>query len=143
MDPGRIYIIAEISEPIRSVITKNFQLPLSMDHKYPLHIPPYNIVANITRSQSDPSRSYSNVENTPIFGSIFVLSITYLLSNCMRFCNLVPQYINAKLKQMGGENLISRVLVSDSISDVSQYEFYMDHLSFTPTKFVLPRNEHE
>ena len=45
-----------------------------------------------------------------------------------------------KLIETGAENIISRVLTSDTISEVSQYDFDMEELSVTIKHVKLPNN---
>ena len=68
-----------------------------MDKKPPLHISPYSLIAKITRSYSDTLRAFLQCGKDSKFGSTFSLIWTYLSSKCMGLCNLVTNYINAKL----------------------------------------------
>ena len=44
---------------------------------------------------------------------------------------------------MGAENLITRILTSDAILEVRQYNFEMEKITVHPRHVTLPNNENE
>ena len=139
-DPGRISVILKTATPIDSIIPEHFHLPLYMYQTSPLHISPYNLFVKMPRSQNDPILEFFQCGKHPKFKTIFGLSLPNLSSNCTNFCNLVHHYINVKLVEMGGEDLLTRVLTYDAISEVSQYDFDMENLTVHPKHVTLPNN---
>ena len=61
--------------------------------------------------------------------------------NCSDFYNRVPHFIYAKLTELEAEDLATRVLMEDAISEVTQYEFNIKDLTVTPKHVRLTCNE--
>ena len=53
---------------------------------------------------------------------------------------LSPHLLNEKLIRIGVKNVIPRVLISDTISEVSQYYFYIEKFSVTLKHVKIPNN---
>ena len=83
---GIISVFAETPTPIDSVIIEHFHLPLSTDQTFPLQISPYNLIANMRRSQIDPLPAFLQCEKYPKFGTALGLRLTNLSSNCKNLC---------------------------------------------------------
>ena len=56
---------------------------------------------------------------------------------------MVPHYRNEILTDLGGEDLLSRVLMADTIYKVSQYSFDTEKLTVYPKHVTLTNNEKE
>ena len=73
-----------------------------------------------------------------VFGLILPAS-----SSCKKIYNLVPHYINTKIIEMGGGNLITIVFTSDAISEVSKYNFDTEKLMVYPKHTIFTNNKDE
>ena len=114
-----------------------------MDKDPYLHISPFNIVAKCTRTST---------ENVPVFlqcgrhkkiGTTLGLSLPDLSVNCSDFCNQVTHFLYAKLTELGAEDLSSRVLTADAISEATQYNFNIENLTVTTKHVRLPSNDED
>ena len=75
------------------------------------------------------------------FGTIFGLSIPDLQVNCLDLCDRVHHFLYAKLTELGAEDLASRVLTEDAISEVTQCDFNIEEITVTPKHARLPSNK--
>ena len=112
-----------------------------MDKESPLHISPFNIVEKMPRLSSKKLPSFLQYGRHTKFGTIFGLSLPDLSSNCSGFCNCVPHHLYANSTDLGAEELATRVLTEDVISEVCQYYFNTKELTVNPKYVKLPCNE--
>ena len=76
-------------------------------------------------SQLDPLTESLQYGKHTQLGIIFGLILHDFLLICKKYCSLVPHYINSKITELGAEDLIMKILTSDAISEVIQYNFDM------------------
>ena len=134
---GRISVIANRDEAIKSLIPEIFHSPHSLDPTSPLHISPFNIVANMPRSGQDKLPAFLQCVRHSKLGKIFGLTLPDLNPHTSNFYNLTSHYLYAKLIELGSEDLATRVLTAVSISEVSQHDFDMNNLTVTPKHVKL------
>ena len=103
-----------------------------MDPEEPLHILPLNLVAKITRPASHHQADFLQYIRQSKFGSIFGLIPLDLYTNCFNFCNLVPNFISAKIIELVTEDLYYQVINSDAIYEVLQCNFNMEDRTVSP-----------
>ena len=141
VDSVQMPVIYEIAEAIDTLIPEHFHLPLSMDKYSPIQISPFNVVAKMPRTSSDNQQVFLQCVLHTTFGTIFGLSLLDISINFSGFCNRVPHLLYAKPIELVAEDLASRLLTDDAISEVSQYEFNTKELLVTPKQLKLPSNE--
>ena len=115
-ETGRISVISDRVDTITSLIPQHLHQPLSAHQYYPLHITPYNLVSRMPRSASDPKPAFIQCGRHSNFWVIFGLSLPDLTPYSTAYCNIVSHYINAKLTEMGAQDLLYRVLTPDVIA---------------------------
>ena len=142
-DSGKISVIAETIEPIPSLIPENIHTPLSMEPEYPFHISTYKLVANMPIYQDNPLPDFIQCGKHSKIRTIHALIPPELSIHCRKFFSLVTHYISAKLTELVGGNLTSRVLTSDSITEVIQHGFHMKSLTVTLKHVTISSNENK
>ena len=140
-ETGCLSVIADRVKPITSLIIQNFYHPFSSHQESPMNITPYNLVSLIPRSDSDPKTAFIQCVRHSKFGSIFGLILPDITPYITTYCNLVPHYINAKLKDVGAQDLLPRVLAPDTITEVPQYEFNMESINVYPKNVKISSQE--
>ena len=140
---GHIPVILDRVDTIPSLIPKNLHIPLSIHQDSPLHISPYNLVSDMPRSATKPKPASIKCGRHSKFGTLFGLSLPDLIPYHTTYCKLVPHYIHTKLLYMGEQYLIPRVLTSNAIMEVSQYEFDVSLLTVSPKHVRLTSPEED
>ena len=130
-------------DTINSLITHHFYLPLSIHQDPQLHLLPYNLVLKIPRLSTKPNTDFTQCGRHSKFGTLFGLSLPDLIPYHTTYCKLVPHYIHTKLLYMGEQDLIPRVLTSNAIMEVSQYEFDVSLLTVSPKHVRLTSPEED
>ena len=137
-DMSHISVIYDRDEPITSLITQHFQKPISFHQDYPLHITSYNLVYIIPRSASYSKSVWIQCERLSKFGTIFGHSLPDLTPYITTYWNIVPNYINAKLTDMGAQHILFIVLTTNTITEFSKYKFNMASLTVSRKHVKLP-----
>ena len=130
--------IAETETVIDSVILKKIYKPISENITSPLYITPYTLLAQMPISGSNSLQAFLRCGKHHKRGTIFGQFLPDLAAKCPNYCNSVPHYLNAKLIEMGVEDLIRRILTSKAISEVTLYDFNLQTMTDLPKHFILP-----
>ena len=106
----------------------------------PPFISPYNILSKIPRSHLDPLLVFLQCGKHSKLGTIYSISIPELSIDFTNSCSMVPNYLNNNFTNLGGKDLVSRVITEDAISGFSQYNFDMGKLTVYSKYVTLPKN---